>query len=363
MSFKLFFKAPRNAKIILFDSGGPILKDRITPLFSRKNYLIVEPSFFYFSFRIFFKFIHFFIFFKKIKPSYFAALIEVINPKVVVTFIDNSGLFNEISSILRGRNSIRFLAIQNGCRFSENSNIKDTFATDFFCFGQREIDLYKSCGSRVENFHKVGSLVDSYYRKKKRKLQIKKYDICIVSQLSPRHQLANPRTYESFESIVSYTKKFCLKHGLSLCVAMRRGNKSNKEAFDWELKWFSERLGSFASIFPNDEHTYYSYSLLDSSSVTIGQHSSLLYEGLGRKNKIFFCNFSGTREYNFKGSNVLNLNFKNYFAFEKRLLYILEMTYKAYSTYMEFNNSYYLNYSVSNPTYIAIKRKINQFLK
>ena len=95
---------------------------------------------------------------------------------------------------------------------------------------------------------------------------------------------------------------------------MRRGNKSNKEAFDWELKWFSERLSSFVSILPNDEHTFFNYSLLDSSSATIGQHSSLLYEGLGSKNKIFFCNFSGAREYNYNGSNVLNLNFKNYYT-------------------------------------------------
>jgi surface carbohydrate biosynthesis protein len=363
MILNFFFKAQKSVKIILFESGGFILKDRITPLFSGNEYLIIEPSFFYFPFRFFFKFIRLFILFKKIKSCYFAALIEEINPKVVLTFIDNSGLFNEISFILRDRTSIKFIAIQNGCRFSENSNIKDTFATDFFCFGQREIDLYKSSGSRIETFHKVGSIVDSYYRKKKRNLQIKKYDICIVSQLSPRHQYAHPKTYKAFESIVSYTNKFCVNHNLSLCIAMRRGNKSDKEAFDWELKWFSERLGSFASIFPNDEYTYSSYSLVDCSSVTIGQHSSLLYEGLGRKNKIFFCNFSGTREYNFKGSNVLNLNYKNYLAFEKKLLYILGITYKAYTTYMEFNASYYVNYSSSNPTYIAIKRKIKQFLK
>ena len=38
------------------------------------------------------------------------------------------------------------------------------------------------------------------------------------------------------------------------------------------------------------------------------------------------------------------------------------MTYKSYIAFKKFNNSYYVNYSVSNPTYIAIKRKINQFL-
>lgn len=361
MKYKFFFEAPQSKKVIIFESGGPLLKNRITSFFSRNDYIIIEPYFFYFSFKIFFKFVYVFFSLKKIKISYFAALIETIDPKIVLTFIDNSGLFNQLSSVLIPKTNIKFLAIQNGCRFRENSNIKDTFASDFFCFGQKDEDLFKSSGSRIETFHKVGSLNDSYYRKKKRKIK-KKYDVCIVSQLSPRHQASHIRTYKSFESIVDYTKKYCLKYGLSLVVAMRRGSTANQEAFNWELNWFRERLGNFANIIPNDEYTYKSYSLIDASSITIGQHSSLLYEGLGRKNKIFFCNFSGIDEYNFEGSDVLNLNYKNYLIFEKRLSHLLEMPYKTYRAYMKFDPNYYVNYSSSNPAYKAIKRKINKFL-
>ena len=46
--------------------------------------------------------------------SYLTALIEVINPKIVITFIDNSFKFSEVAKKLHTK--IHFLAIQNAYR-------------------------------------------------------------------------------------------------------------------------------------------------------------------------------------------------------------------------------------------------------
>ena len=80
-------------------------------------------------------------------------IIDIINPKIVFTYIDNSHRFNEISKLRK--NKYKFVALQNGARYEHKiiNKLKDKnkscelskFNIPYFlCFGDYEIKDYKN---------------------------------------------------------------------------------------------------------------------------------------------------------------------------------------------------------------------------
>mgnify|MGYP001391449344 FL=1 len=100
--------------------------------------------------------------------TYLLALIEIIKPKVVFTFTDNSHKFSDFARLKEKKH--KFLALQNGARYEHkiikhlverkkiNPNYGKFYIPHFLCFGQYEINDYKSNNIEVKNFTKVGSL-------------------------------------------------------------------------------------------------------------------------------------------------------------------------------------------------------------
>ena len=85
--------------------------------------------------------------------SYLISLIEIVSPKVVLTYIDNSLNFIKLQKIMEKKlNSSQF---KNGARYDLNKikyklekqlidkdSTKDIFIPNFFCFGDYEKDDY-----------------------------------------------------------------------------------------------------------------------------------------------------------------------------------------------------------------------------
>ena len=97
------------------------------------------------------------------------SLLEIINPKVVLTTIDNSYKFSDVARILDQK--MTFIAIQNAARIDihetkylyEKKKIPSDFTEklyipNFLCFGQYEIDQYRNYKIKIKNFFKIGSL-------------------------------------------------------------------------------------------------------------------------------------------------------------------------------------------------------------
>ena len=91
------------------------------------------------------------------------AVLRLVSPRIVTTFVDNSSRFNLLSRLLPG---IRFMGIQNGYRATEIKDMaKYLCLTEFFCFGKETRDNYLKYGCDVGRYHIVGSLKDGLYRK------------------------------------------------------------------------------------------------------------------------------------------------------------------------------------------------------
>lgn len=159
-------------KIVIFDNMAAVeLKSVIT----KKDIFVFkirkdQVNEIYFNKKILVNFLKYF-FIKKVSfyNSYISSVIEVINPKIIITFIDNSLKFFDISRILE--NKFKFIAIQNASRYDilrhkyefkkkiRNFDLtKKYYIPNFYCFGQYEIDHYKKHNIQVKNFLPVGSL-------------------------------------------------------------------------------------------------------------------------------------------------------------------------------------------------------------
>ena len=80
-------------------------------------------------------------FFSVLINNYRLVTIKYINPKIVISFIDDSGLFHWLS---KNCSHIEFFAIQNGNRINKQLEKSDYFFHNhFFCFGNYEKQQYK----------------------------------------------------------------------------------------------------------------------------------------------------------------------------------------------------------------------------
>ncbi len=293
------------------------------------------------------------------RVAYALALLRRIRPAIVVTYIDNSMLFQQAAKLCR---STRFLAVQNGMRMLERDNPPGSpqiFHSEFACFGQNDVDRYMRHGAQVQHFYPVGSLKDAYHRARQVGVTIsKRYDLCFVSQIKRQHYQQYPKTMQSLALLAGHLKRFCATHGTSLCVGARRHPKVNAEIFNWELAWYREHLGEQVDVIPNEPGEYTSYALIDQSRVSLAMHTTLLHEGFGRRNRILSCNFSGDARYDFPIPGPWQLSETDYAIFEARLLFLLRMSDTEYDSLCGDRPRYLMGYDPLRPTHDFLRALI-----
>lgn len=324
----------------------------LQPLFQGVPYKIIQPENLevYITPSILKETIFYFTKIKNLRISYILALVKAMRPSIVITYIDNSYVFQQLT---KHDDKIRFLAIQNGNRLLDRDNPPDKpkiFLKEFACIGRYEIDQYKMHGAQVRNFYPIGTLKDAFYRRGLVENSTKKiYDICLVSQIRPGLQKKYTERLESFNLIVSFVKKFSETYNLSVCVAMRTHPERNLDLYNWEDKWFRLTLGSKVVLYPNKLEEYTTYQLSDQSVITVGMHSTAMREAFGRRNRILSCNFSGNSTYDFQVDGPWALNVPDYSAFEERMLNLLNIEENDYARISNNAVSYLFGYDVKYP--------------
>ena len=143
-------------KFVIFDAEGSSDVIKILP---KNSYFILETRSenlknVYFSKKIILNTLkNFFIKRNKLFNSYLVSIIEEIKPETVITFIDNSFKFFEISRVLEKK--FKFIAIQHSSRYdilrhkleyqkgirSEDIS-KKFYIPYFYCFGEHEKEHY-----------------------------------------------------------------------------------------------------------------------------------------------------------------------------------------------------------------------------
>ncbi len=377
--YKIVLKNPKNYDLVLFDSEQ---LNEFETILSHYNFFVLHARLeqikkIYFSLSI----IKYFIknYRGNIMTAYLASLIEVINPKVVITLIDNSIKFSDVAKILDKKTN--FLAVQNAARLDlklhkylfDNQIIKVDlnkrfYIPNFLCFGQFEIDHYKSFGIKVNNFIKIGSLrlanAFKYIKEKGIKLDESIYDICLIGE-----GVSGGNYFEKgMVDIVKYTVRFCIKYKMKL-ISPQKINKNldlngyNKVMNTYKKYLSKEEFEFFQrSCFDRSSRTYKSYIAMLQSNVTVGTSSTLLRENLALGRKTLSCNLTNTDIHDFPVEGICSIKDCSYEEFEKRLLKIQSINEKDYFLNIKKEKNYILEYNEKSSTLEILKEKIDSFM-
>jgi len=387
---KIVFKEPKKNKLVVFDKESsdqlkPIIKDKVYFLMRNRSHQINKI---YLTFGLIKRFIKNYN--GNLMTSYLVSLLEVIKPKVVLTFIDNSFKFSDLAKLLEKK--IKFAAIQNADRldviehnylfekkyhkFNLNNYLHIPF---FFCFGQYEIDNYKKFKVKVKRFYKVGSLrlasALHYFKANKINYKNKKYDICYVGTTTYQAHFKKEKNNDIPESkylkegiidAVKYIIKFCIKHKKNFVFIAKA--KKNDASLKKQLDFYEKRLtkNEFNFLIKNKEKNksklYNSYLTMLRSKVSISITTSMLSENLSVGNKILSCNLTKMKVLNFPIKGICSINNCSFKDFEKRLLYILSLSSKKYFSKIEKKNDYLVYTNKKAPTIEVLKEQISKML-
>jgi surface carbohydrate biosynthesis protein len=367
---KIKFNLLENADIVIFEDTNT---DYLLPLCDNYSYEVIdiELNYLYLNFPIVLNTLLNILSFNPFKPSYCAALIKQIKPKVLITFIDNSILFYSVSKILH--KEIFILAIQNASRYDTlelpDSKSKKIFIPNFACFGQNEVDIYTKKNTNVGNFFPLGSLRDSYYRDYKshnKSTYSKDYDICIVAEASPRWDDKYPGYEDAVGKIAQYALRYSEEKKLSIVIAGKRDIGNELELFqttDTETSWYKKYIGDSLKITPRIRNKFTTYDLIDRSRISLAFVSTALSEGVSRGNRVLFCNFSKHSVFNFPVNGLMSLTTDNYEEFSSRVTKILGYTDFEYNDKVSSASKYIMNTNDLISTSNALKEIISQAIQ
>ena len=338
------FKSPPKYKIILFDKEA---SEDLNYSLEGKNFflLISRPhqiNEIYITLDIILNILKFYK--GNIVTAYFCALIKIINPKLVITMIDNSLKYFELTKIFKKK--ITFLAIQNAARYDilinkfllrkkkTKLNFSEKFYFDtLFCFGKHEVDHYKKNNINVNNFKDIGSLQLSnylyYLKENKKNLPEKFFDFSLTSEghIGLDKEYSESGLAKRWSKIVSFSIKFAKNRNKKFNYIFKREKKVGRGFFEHELVFLEKYLEKedldflFQNCTYKDPSIFSSYNAIAKSKVLIGCTTSMLREKLALGGKILSCNFSGLDIFDF--------------PIKKKLCFLKNPSYKDFSESLE----------------------------
>ncbi len=356
----------KHKKIIIFDDESltnKLFKDlaNLDHVFILKTRLSKIETVFI-NLNLIFRFFFFLIKCYNIQVAYFASIITLINPKIVLTNIDNCLIFSQVSKLLYKK--IAFLAVQNAARyqfeepFFDKKIIKKFFIPELACFGKHEEESYKKNNIHVKKFLTSGSLKLSDYLEQKKDTKSKeKYDICLILEESSGWDNLFPGFENAMGLIASHTARLAREENLSLVIAGKRNNNFEK---DREKNFYSKYIPGDFSIKKSD--LFSSYHLIEQSKITIGMMSTILREGLALEKKILSCNFSGCTAWNFPLKGICFLNTPEYDVFSKRVKKIISLDFKNYKKLLSKDPKYLMLIDKNNLPTKKIQIRIDELI-
>ena len=379
LNAKYVFHEPEKEDLLIFDGESLNQLKYILPSF---KYQVIETRInrikeIYITPKIFFSTI------RNIKTnilnSYLLTLVDIIKPKVVFTFIDNSSKFSEFATLRKKK--YKFVALQNGARyehkiykalFKKKIIFKDYIKFNipyFLCFGENEIVDYKKHNQKINNFFKVGSLKVSnflYSQKKKKLPKTKINDILLISDVYCWDLILNKLNLpieQGIVKIIKYTIKFAIKNNLKIKLATRNLKNSFRDEKNFYKKYLNKEEYQYVvkNLFFRKGY-YDTYSEMQKSEVVIGTMSTLLRENLFIGGKSLSCNFTNSSIFDFPINGLCSLKDVEFIKFEKRIKEILKISHKTYLSKIKKDPSFVVFKDAKYSTIKLVKSKLNFFL-
>jgi surface carbohydrate biosynthesis protein len=385
ISFKFFIK--QVDAVIYFKNEQELMKKWILDPIGLKSTTVRDPMELIINLKVIFYFIKNikYIFGKKFvrraRFTYEKSLIQLYNPKIVITFIDNSSFISEVSKI---DNKRPYFAIQNGTRFDYNVEDipKSVFkeinnkTLNYFTWGKYSEDIYNKHSDYKCYFIPVGSFrhsISGYYPTTVPELENKKFDICMVSTVNALSnydlvrvlydKVKDDEWNETNSKISRYLKKYIKEKNKSLIISLRGHSEFEinlyNSIFDKEDNVFILPRGEKRTV-PFDFNTY---DLINKSDLIISFASSTTVEALALDKRVIQIDYSINKQYFINYSNsIWQLSDSSYEAFSECLDYIIKIDNNTYSKAISDYKSYMIEYDSKEPSYLKIQNEIKSRL-
>ena len=282
-------------------------------------------------------------FFKiKIKLNYFIAIIEEINPEIVITRIDNSYEFSYLTNYFN--NKIKFIAVQNATRgdLIENKNKKNKYISlsNYVCLSQFDIDAIKSKSINVKKYFVGGSLRHSNYQflkdKKNVDKKIKNFDICFVSKQDFVQKVEKDRKLVLINLMKNFAR-YIKKYDKNILLACKKSyNKTEENIYEeifsglnFKIQWKENKL-------------FKSYEAINDSKIVTGIHSTLLREAFLCESKVLCCDYKKRASFYGPFSNISLLHDLSFNGLEKRLNLLFDIDLSEYYRQLDKQKNYYM---------------------
>ena len=280
------------------------------------------------------------IFQRSVTVNYFISLINQINPKFVLTTIDNSATFSILTKYFE--NKIKFIALQNSNRGDIYGNFKNLnkifYFTNYMGLGGFDLKLMKKKKIKIKNYFAVGSLKNSYYKNfistKKNKLK-KKYDICFIGKTIFKDNAFLPsKRADATLKLINLLSIYVIKYNKSIVIQSKsKFNIKEKKLYDNLFKKTKYKISW------KDPKNFTSYKNISYSSLIIGAPSTLLREAsINPNTKILCFDIDKSDSHPFSGINYTNKI--SYKEFEKKLNFLLKMKYNNYIKKLDYSLDY-----------------------
>ena len=294
LRFKFSFRYPTNKAVLLVHKEGLELLVHFVESTSISVANPERPNVFVLLRMLFHK--------KKGLVGYLNAYISLVNPKVVLTFIDNDITFYRLKE---GFPKVAFVSIQNGLRndFARADNFgflsqldavandERLSATTICTFGDATGEQYsKYINAKTST---IGSLKNNLYENQSKE---KQFDITFISQHPPSSIGTEPgRVYfghssVSFESyyriefeVVKFLGEYCQQHNLRLAVSGKR-----ESGFGTERDFYLGALGPNPAVFIPRDSNFSTYNTLSATEIIVTIDSTVGYEFLSRGQRVAF---------------------------------------------------------------------------
>ena len=358
---------PKQRDVVIFDREGCHLIIEYI-LKNRTDYTIVDTYIKYYYLHPFFLFLYFKNLIASMNRSqrilstiyrvYFTTVIQIIKPKVVITYIDDNALYHWLIKWCKGPT---YIAIQNGIRqkFHKKLVNREYSHDHFYCFGQYDIIKHSKLGHKIKYGHPIGSLRAGIFYEKTKKDSNEIYDICLIS-----NWLNKKKCQQS--TLLCEINEYSHKVNINLARFIKRNTKKISIALrtssDEEYNYYQEIFGNNAFIFKYNHQPYSSYNLLLQSELTVSFMSTSVLEALSLNKKAIFIDTSMSDDY-VDYDDAIRYKFTSYNLFEKKLNTILEYTYKEYIKPLNVIKANVINLDLNNLPQNIISSHLIQILK
>jgi len=352
---KIFFRNPLKSDILVFDETNYEYLKSVLPIEYSVSIVKQRPREFFINKKILKKMIWIILkrfsikndLKKRLIESYYEALILTLNPRAVVTIIDNNQIFNYLSKKIK---SIPFIAIQNGLRYGFEGSANSFHVQHYFSFGHNEKKYFSNYNMDVENYYPSGSLISSIFSKKNTRNKEKEYDILIVSCW--RGNIGYTKdvidSMKSMKITDTLMAKYLSKRNLKAAIILR----SERNGEHWyipeiglnEGEYFKSIYSKNVNIIDVDFKKRNIYELINKSELIIsGFGTTALLEAYGAGKKILYTIFCDDNKYHeIFDSSILCTN-PEWKYFENRLDKIISIDNNNYFKDHKKNMNFYMS--------------------